>query len=61
MEVLDGYKNLVEVRNSLREVEDKVAVASGLSRRMIEQIEQIRAELALYEDTTLPARNTSTG
>jgi len=52
-EVLDGYKDLVEVRNSLREVDERVVAASGLSRRLIEQLEQIRVELAIYEDTTL--------
>ena len=52
-EVLDGYIDLVEVRNSVDEVEEKLVVASGLSRRLIEQIKQIRVELALYSETTL--------
>ena len=52
-EVLDGYIDLVEVRNSVDEVEETLVVASGLSRRLIEQIEQIRVELALYSETTL--------
>jgi len=52
-EVLDGYKNLVETRNSLREVEEEEVAASGLSRRLLEQLQQIRAELATYADTTL--------
>jgi hypothetical protein len=52
-EVLDGYKELVEIRNSLREVEEQAAIAQGLSRRLIEQIEQIRAELAVYDQTTI--------
>lgn len=52
-EVLDGYIDLVEVRNSVDEVEEKLVIASGLSRRLIEQIKQIRVELALYSETTL--------
>ena len=52
-EVLDGYTDLVEARNSVEDVEEKLVVASGLSRRLLEQIEQIRVELALYSDTTL--------
>jgi hypothetical protein len=52
-EVLDGYKNLVEVRNSVREVDERLVSASGLSRRLIEQIARINAELALYSETTL--------
>ena len=51
-EVLDGYNDLVEVRNSVRDVEEKLEIASGLSRRLIEQIRQIRVELALYSETS---------
>jgi hypothetical protein len=51
-EVLEGYANLVEIRNRVGQVDDQLAAASGLSRRLIEQLEQIRAELALYSETT---------
>lgn len=51
-EVLDGYSNLVEIRNRVGQVDDQLAAASGLSRRLIEQLEQLRAELALYADST---------
>jgi hypothetical protein len=51
-EVLEGHRNLVELRNSIRLVEDQREVARGLSRRILERIEEIRAELATYEDST---------
>jgi hypothetical protein len=51
-EVLDGHRNLVELRNSIVEVEDRRTVARGLSRRLLERIEEIRAELATYEQST---------
>ena len=53
IEVLEGYKNLVELRNSKRKVTEEQAVAQGLSRRLIETLEEIRVELATYEDSTL--------
>jgi len=52
-EILDGHRNMVELRNSLREIEDQAVAASGLSSRLLERIESIRAELATYDgDTT---------
>ena len=53
VEVLQGHQDLVEIRNSLLEVERQIAAASGLSSRVIESLEEIRAELATYEGTTL--------
>ncbi len=52
-EVLEGYKNLVELRNTARRAQQQQAAAQGLSRRVLEQIEQIREELATTEDSTL--------
>jgi hypothetical protein len=52
-EVLEGYQNLVEIRNSLSEIERENVLAAGLSRRLIETLEEIRVELATYEDDTL--------
>lgn len=52
-QVLDGHKRLVEVRNSVREVEKERAVTQGLSRRMIETLSEISEELATYENSTL--------
>ena len=52
-EVLEGYQNLVEIRNSLREIERERVVTAGLSRRLIETLEEIRVELATYEQSTI--------
>jgi hypothetical protein len=52
-EVLEGYQNLVELRNSLRVIEKENVLAAGLSRRLIETLEEIQVELATYEKTTL--------
>ena len=52
-EVLEGYQNLVEVRNSLRAIEQERVVTAGLSRRLIETLEEIRVELATYEESTI--------
>ncbi len=56
IEVLEGYTNLVELRNSNREVTEQQALARGLSKRLIETLEEIRLELATYEDSTLAKR-----
>jgi hypothetical protein len=55
-EVLDGHKNLVELRNALREIDEAQVRASGLSRRLLESLEEIRVELASYDRTTLASR-----
>mgnify|MGYP001157858780 CR=1 FL=1 len=52
-EVLDGFQNLVELRNSVREVVDLLAIARGLAARVIEDIEDVEEELAPYENTTI--------
>lgn len=56
VEVLDGVARLVELRNSLREVTDEQARAQGLSRRVLERIEEIREELANADKTSLARR-----
>jgi len=53
VEVLEGYKNLVELRNSRREVDRQQVAAQGLSRRLIEQLDEITAQLATYEAENL--------
>jgi hypothetical protein len=55
-EVLDGYQNLVEIKNSLREIDQENVLAAGLSRRLIETLEEIQVELATYQDSTLAQR-----
>ena len=52
-EVLEGQENLVELRNSLRREEQIRAESQGLSRRLIETLEQIQQELAVYQRDTL--------
>jgi hypothetical protein len=55
-EVLEGYKDLVEVRNTVREIDEENVVARGLSARLIETLQEIQAELATFEETTLARR-----
>jgi len=52
-EVLEGHEDLVELRNSLRVVDQRDVEARGLSRQIIENIEDLQVELATYENTTL--------
>ena len=56
IEVLEGYTNLVQLRNSKDEADQSEVTASGLSRRLLEMLEEIRVELATFEDTTLAQR-----
>ncbi len=37
-EVLEGQKNLVRIRNTLSDIDEKLAVAQGLARRIMEEI-----------------------
>ena len=53
LEVLEGYKMLVEVRNSVNDVDDRTVTARGLATRLIEQIAALRVELATYEGDTI--------
>jgi len=55
-EVLDGHIKLVELRNSVREIERESVLASGLSRRLIEALTEVQEELATYESSTLAKR-----
>lgn len=55
-EVLDGTARLVELRNSVEEVEHERVVASGLSRRLLEALTTIREELATFEERNLARR-----
>ncbi len=52
-EVLEGVKNLVELRNTVEETERERQTTSGLSRRLIEVLKEIEEELATFEETTL--------
>lgn len=55
-EVLEGFKDLVELRNSLEAVEESRVVARGLSRRLLEALEEIEVELATFRESTLATR-----
>jgi hypothetical protein len=55
-EVLDGHRNLVEVRNAVDETDRERVLAQGLARRLIEALEAMRVELATFEGTTLARR-----
>jgi len=55
-EVLEGNERLVELRNSFREIEEKRALAQGLSTRILETLKQIEAELATYDAETVAQR-----
>jgi len=52
-EVLEGHRNLVEVRNSAREIENQNVITRGLSARLIETLKELEIELATYDETTL--------
>ena len=53
IEVLEGHRNLVELRNSMREIEHQDVLARGLSERLIETIKELEIELSTYDETTL--------
>ena len=42
-EVLEGKENLVRIRNTISDVDDRLAIAQGLARRIMEQISEIEA------------------
>ena len=54
-EVLEGYKNLVVLKNSL-ESTDEAVPAEGLAARIIEETERLRQQLAEAENDTLSKR-----
>lgn len=56
VEVLDGVRRLVELRNSVREIEQSQVTAQGLSRRVLERIAEIREELANADASSLARR-----
>ncbi len=54
-QVLEGYENLVVLRNSLDETEEKTP-ASDAAARMIEEMERLKEQLALSNNETLSRR-----
>lgn len=55
-EVLEGQERLVELRNSFREIDEKRAEARGLSTRILETLQKIQEELAIYDAQTVATR-----
>ena len=55
-EVLEGHRNLVELRNSILETDDERVLTQGLALRLIESLKEIRVELATFEDSTIAQR-----
>jgi hypothetical protein len=55
-EVLQGKKNLVEVRNTLEQTVEEIVETQGLSRQLIKIFEEKKIELASYENDTLATR-----
>jgi len=55
-EVKAGQKGLVELRNTIEEVDEETSEAEGESRRLIEEIERIKQELSEFEKETLASK-----
>jgi hypothetical protein len=55
-EVLQGHAGLAVLRNDLREVDRRHALAQGLSRRLIETLQEVQVELATFDAETLARR-----
>ena len=53
VEILDGRKNLVLAKNTIETLEDEKQTAEGKIAQIIALIEQLREELAEYDDETL--------
>jgi hypothetical protein len=56
-EVLEGQDNLVEVRNSLREIERQRVITQGLSTRLLAMLREIEEELATYDQQNVASRS----
>jgi hypothetical protein len=54
-QVLEGYKNLVVLRNTMQAI-DKKTPSQGLATRLIDQIEQLKQQLADSDKETLSKR-----
>lgn len=56
-EVLEGYKNLVVLRNTLEKTSDARTQASGRITRVLQELERTRIELARYTGDSLARRD----
>jgi hypothetical protein len=55
-EVLEGKKDLIQARNAIEQTETALVRTQGLSRRIIEILEQKKMELADRQDDTLATK-----
>jgi hypothetical protein len=55
-EVLEGKKDLIQARNAIEQTETALIRTEGLSRRIIEILEQKKIELADRQDDTLASK-----
>jgi hypothetical protein len=55
-EVLEGKKDLIEARNTLKKILEQLARTEGLSKVSIETIQEKKEELAYFENDTLATR-----
>ena len=55
-EVLEGKKDLIEARNAIEQTETKLVRTEGLSRRIIEILENKKIELSDRQDDTLATK-----
>lgn len=55
-EVLEGHENLVEIKNSLREMERQRVITRGLSTRLLAMLREIEEELATYDQSNIATR-----
>ena len=55
-EVLEGYKQLADMRNALASTDEEKVRAEGLARQVLEKITLTQEELAKYEYDTLARR-----
>ncbi len=53
LEILEGRKNLVLARNTKEQLEDEQVTAEGQIAEIVALIQQLRAELAKYDNETL--------
>jgi hypothetical protein len=51
-EILEGQAGLVRARNTVSEIDDRLATAQGLASRIQQQLDPLRAELLLAEADT---------
>ena len=56
IDVLGGHTRLVELRNSARETDERLVSAQGLALRLIQQLQQLRVELAAHSESSLASR-----